>query len=69
LAHKGDGRVLKRKVTQRQRKHVMTFGDFHSDALEAVNRIFSCAEPLISLEALTTTMQTRMQCSGFSFTD
>lgn len=53
LAHKGDGRVLKRKVTpQRQRKHVMTFGDFHPDALEAVNRIFACAEPLISLEAL-----------------
>ena len=31
----------------------MTFGDFHHlDALEAVNRIFACAEPLISLEAL-----------------
>ena len=38
LAHKGDGRVLKRKVTpQRQRKHVMTFGDFHPDALELNN--------------------------------
>ena len=52
LAHKGDGRVLKRKVTQRQRKHLLTFGDFHPDAIDAVNLIFACADPLISLEAL-----------------
>ena len=52
LAHKGD-RVLKRKVTQRrQRKHLMTFGNFHPDALEALNLIFACAEPLLPLDRL-----------------
>jgi hypothetical protein len=37
---------------QRHRKHLMTFGDFHPDAIDAVNLIFACADPLISLEAL-----------------
>jgi hypothetical protein len=31
---------------------LLTFGDFHPDAIDAVNLIFACADPLISLEAL-----------------
>ena len=30
----------------------MTFGNFHPDALEALNLIFACAAPLLSVDRL-----------------
>ena len=43
-AHNG-GRVLKRKVTQRQRKHLMQLGPVHPDAEEALEILLGQGPP------------------------
>ena len=43
-AHNG-GRVLKRKVTQRQRKHLMQLGPVHPDAEEALQILLGQGPP------------------------
>ena len=43
-AHNG-GRVLKRKVTNRQRKHLLTMGPVHPDAQDALQILLGVQPP------------------------
>ena len=71
LSHNG-GRVLKRKVTQRQRKHLMQMGSIHPDAEDALKILLGRAllEPEIEgemqggLQALIDSVENGLQDLG-----